>query len=145
MAIRKHIVNRFNISGNAYALLHSAMHVVLASLLYFVVQPDLLINMEKLVPIFIGMVIVDLDHIPLWRERGIRGYLKLRSMEEFGKPRRYMMHNFFLIVGSIGGSFLLILSEFFSIGLFSASLLIHLLWDLFEDITIFDMGYRHWI
>jgi hypothetical protein len=145
MAISRFRVTRFKISGYKYAMMHSAMHVVLAALLYFAVQPDLEVNMTKVLPILMGMVIVDFDHIPIWRERGIRGYLKLRSMEEFGKPRRYAMHNFFFLIGSLGGSLLLMLSDFFPIGLFSASLAVHLLWDFLEDMLIFDMGYGHWI
>ena len=145
MAIHKSVVRRFNISGYNYALLHVAMHLVLAGFLYFAVQPDLSINFPKLVPIVLGLALVDLDHIPLWVERGIRGYLKLRSMEEFGKPRRYFMHNFFFIIGSFGGSLLVMLHDFYPIGLFFLSMALHLLWDFFEDIIIFGMGYRHWI
>ncbi len=145
MTIRKVVVNRFNVSGYTYAMMHSAMHIAIAGLLYFAVQPDLSINMIKLLPIVLGTGVVDLDHIPLWRERGIRGYLKLRSMEEFGKPRRYAMHNFFFILGSAGGTSLLIINDFFVVGLFSAALLLHLLWDFLEDIFVFGMGYRHWI
>lgn len=145
MSIARLRTRRVKISGYRYAIIHSAMHVVLAGLLYFAVQPDLITNLPKMLPILVGMVIVDLDHIPIWRERGIRGYLKLRSMEEFGKPRRYALHNFFTMVASLAGSLLMLFSEFFTIGLFFASLAVHLLWDFLEDILIFDMGYGHWI
>lgn len=145
MAISGLRVTRFKISGKRYAALHSAMHLVLAGLLYFAVQPDLSLDMEKLATIALGTMIVDLDHMPLWRERGIRGYLKLRSMEEFGKPRRYALHNFFFLIGSLGGSLLIMISDFFLLGLFSASFALHLIWDFSEDIMIFDMGYGHWI
>jgi|GEM_PF-5638765 len=145
MTTSKLIVERFKITGYNYALLHIAMHLVLAGLLYFAFQPDLSFNFEKFLAIAIGTVLVDLDHMSLWVERGVRGYLRLRSVEEFGKPRRYIMHNFFFIIGSVGGSMLIILKDFFLVGLFSAALALHLLWDFFEDIVIFDMGYRHWI
>lgn len=145
MAIARLRTRRVKISGYRYAMMHSAMHVVLAGLLYFAVQPDLIFKMEKFVPVLLGTVLVDFDHIPIWRERGIRGYLKLRSMDEFGKPRRYKLHNFFLVIGSLGGSLLMMFDSFFYIGLFFASLAVHLLWDFLEDILIFDMGYGHWI
>ena len=145
MAIIGLRITRFKISGYKYAMMHTVMHIVLAGLLYFAVQPDLEVNMSKLIPIVLGTAIIDADHVPLWRERGIRGYLKLRSMEEFGKPRRYMMHNFFFLIGSLGGSMLLMIRDFFPVGLFCAALALHLLWDFVEDILIFDMGYGHWI
>ena len=145
MAIRKKIIDRFDVSGNTYAVLHAAMHLVAAGLLYLIFQPNLSINLTKLIPIALGTVVVDLDHIPLWIEKGLRGYLKLRSMEEFGKPRRYAIHNFFFLIGSLGGCLFLMLPETIPLGLFSAAFAIHLIWDFLEDIVIFDMGYGHWI
>jgi hypothetical protein len=145
MAISGQLVGRVKIRGYNYAILHWAMHWVVAGFLYFAVQPDLTLNMWKALPIVLGTIVIDLDHFSLWRKEGIRGYLKLRSIEEFGKPRRYPMHNFFFIIGSLGGSMLLMIRDFFPFGLFSAAVALHLLWDFAEDILIFGMGYGHWI
>ena len=135
----------FDTGGYSYALLHTAMHGVLMGILYLIVQPDLSIDLYKIGLIIFGTILIDLDHVPLWLEKGLKGYLELRSVEEFGKPRRYFAHNFFVIIASLGGSLFMLLSDFFPLGLISAAIAVHLLWDLLEDLIVFDMGYGHWI
>lgn len=133
------------IIGYNYALIHIAAHLLAAGLLYFAVQPDLSINLAKFALIALGTAVVDLDHIFLWKDLGLKGYLKLRSIEEFGKPRKYKFHNLMVIFGAFGGSLLILVYEYFFIGLFFVAMSLHLLWDFFEDIIVFKMGYRHWI
>jgi len=133
------------IIGYNYALVHIGVHLLIAGLLYFVVQPDLSIDYTKLAIIILGTAAVDLDHVPLWKERGIKGYLELRSIEEYGKPRKYKFHNLMVLFAAFGGSLLILVHDYFLIGMFFSAVLLHLLWDLLEDLIIFKMGYRHWI
>lgn len=128
-----------------YAVVHVAVHLLLAGVLYFTIQPDLTINFTKLVLIGLGTAVVDLDHLMLWKEKGIPGYLYLRTMLEFGKARKYKFHNFLVLFGAFGGSLLIMVNDYFLIGLFFAAVGLHLLWDIFEDLVIFKMGYGHWI
>jgi len=131
--------------GYNYAIVHVAVHLLIAGLLYFAVQPDLELNYTKFAIIALGTAVVDLDHVPLWKERGIKGYLELRSIEEYGKPRKYKFHNLMVLFGTFGGSLLILVNVYFLIGLFFAAAALHLLWDLLEDLMIFKMGYGHWI
>lgn len=129
----------------SYAIVHISVHLALAGLLYFAVQPDLTLDFTKLFLIGLGTVAVDLDHVLLWKERGIKGYLRLRTLVEYGKPRRYKFHNLLFLFSAFGGSLLILVYEYFFIGLFFAAVALHLLWDFLEDMVIFKMGYGHWI
>jgi len=79
----------------------------------------------------------------LIRKHGIFGTIWLRAVTEFKKPRKYFMHNIYFVFLL----FLLVLVsfhfKFFAWKIFLA-ILIHLLWDLFEDVIIFKMGIEHW-
>jgi len=133
------------VRGYKYAFIHLFVHVIIAGLLYFVVQSDMSVDYSKLIFIAIGTAAIDLDHILLWKERGLVGYLKLRSIEEFGKPRKYKFHNLMVLFIAFGGALTIFIYEYFLIGLFFAAMSLHLLWDLFEDLVIFRMSYRHWL
>lgn len=128
-----------------YVIVHISVHLALAGLLYFAVQPDLTLDFTRLFLIGLGTVAVDLDHVLLWKERGIKGYLRLRTLVEYGKPRRYKFHNLLFLFSAFGGSLLMLVYEYFFIGLFFAAVALHLLWDFLEDMVIFKMGYGHWI
>lgn len=128
-----------------YAAIHIAVHLILAGLLYFAVQPDLEIDFTKLLLIGFGTAVIDLDHLMLWREKGVSGYLYLRTVLEYGKPRKYKFHNLMVLFGAFGGSLFILVYDYFLIGLFFATVALHLLWDLLEDLVIFKMGYGHWI
>ena len=145
MAVSTIKVTRDKVRGYTYAMLHMAMHFVIAGLLYFAFQPDLSTNLDYLLPILFGMVAIDLDHIPLWIKVGIRKYIRMRNYEERGKPRKYLLHNLLVIFIGIGGSLLVMIQTFRPYGLFFMSMTLHLLWDMFEDVMVFDMGYGHWI
>lgn len=128
-----------------YAITHIAVHMLIAVVIYFTVQLELTLDYVKLLLIGLGTAVVDLDHLMLWREKGMTGYLYLRTVLEFGKPRKYGFHNFMILFGTFGGSLLILVYDYFYIGLFFAAAALHLLWDLAEDLLIFKMGYRHWI
>lgn len=130
--------------GYNYAAVHMMVHLLLAAALYFAVQ-GFSIDYVKLAVVAVGTAIVDIDHVILWKEKGIRGYLQLRSVEEYGKPRRYMLHNLISIFALLGGSTLMVVNSYFLVGLFFAAALVHMLWDFLEDILVFRMGYGHWI
>ncbi len=130
--------------GYNYAAVHMMVHLLLAAVLYFAVQ-GFSIDYVKLAVVAVGTAIVDIDHVILWKEKGIRGYLQLRSVEEYGKPRRYMLHNLISIFALLGGSTLMVVNSYFLVGLFFAAALVHMLWDFLEDILVFRMGYGHWI
>lgn len=136
---------KLRIMGYNYALVHVAVHVVLAAALYFAVQPDLALDAGKAAAVALGTAALDFDHVPLWMDVGIGGYLKLRTIEEYGKPRKYKLHNLMVLFVALGGSLLVAVSEYFLIGLFSAAVVLHIAWDLAEDVVVFKMGYRHWI
>jgi len=121
------------IIGYNYAVIHTLVHLLVAGFLYLASQPDLSINYTKMAVIALGTAVVDLDHVGLWMKKGVKGYLELRSIEEFGKPRRYRLHNLMVVFLLIGASGLLVVRDY------------HLLWDFTEDVLIFKMGYRHWI
>ena len=133
------------IVGYNYAAVHIIMHIVIAFILYLSVEQDFSWDFAKLAVIAAGTAVVDLDHIFLWKEKGIKGYLELRSIEEYGKPRSYKFHNLMVFCGFFGGSLLLVVNDYYLIGLFFAAALLHMVWDLFEDLVIFRMGYGHWI
>jgi hypothetical protein len=134
-----------NIKGRPYIFIHLGVHLLLSGLMYFVLVPDLRIDPVKIAIIVLGTGIVDLDHIKLWKDVGIRGYLKLRSEEEFGIARKYPLHNLMLMFVAFGGSLLLLVNEYSPVGIFFGSVALHLFWDFFEDVAIFRTGYRHWI
>ena len=136
---------KLRIIGYNYAAIHVFIHLIFAGLLYYAVQPDLATNYVKLALIVIGTAAVDVDHIPLWRDKGLKGYLEMRSIEEFGKPRKYGLHNLTILVISLGGSILIIIGDYFFIGLLSSAVALHLLWDFIEDVLFFKMGYKHWL
>lgn len=143
--MQRPVMPELRIIGYNYALVHVAVHVALAALLYFAVQPSLAFDLGKVAAVAIGTAALDLDHVPLWMDVGIRGYLKLRTMEEYGKPRKYQLHNLMVLFVALGGSLLVALDEFFLVGLFFAAVALHIAWDFLEDVAVFRMGYRHWI
>ena len=128
-----------------YVFIHVAVHLAVAALLYFAVHPALTLDIVKLATVVFGMAALDLDHIPLWTRVGLVGYLKLRSVEEYGKARKYPLHNFMVFFIALGGSLLIALDEFFLVGLFFSAVVLHIAWDFLEDVVIFKTGYRHWI
>lgn len=125
--------------GLKYAFVHIVTHLLLIALVIFTFRLDWLGS----VVVFIGGTIIDLDHFPLWSRKGIGGYLYLRATTEFGKPRKYPLHNFLVLLLSTIGS-TMIFTQFFTLGVFSLALSLHLWFDFLEDIIIFRMSTKHW-
>jgi hypothetical protein len=125
--------------GLKYAFFHWFVHLLLAFTLAALVAS----NFSEYFLIFLFTFLIDLDHMPLIRKHGIFGTIWLRAVTEFKKPRKYFMHNIYFVFLL----FLLVLVsfhfKFFAWKIFLA-ILIHLLWDLFEDVIIFKMGIEHW-
>jgi len=129
--------------GFKYAVAHTVVHLLLALLLYLIFRPGL----AGLAAILLGTVLIDLDHLSLWFQHGIRGYLYLRAVIEVGKARRFYLHNLVTLIASFVASLAVgfALPKFFLFELFFLATTLHLGWDLFEDVVIFKMGVKHWM
>jgi hypothetical protein len=136
------------LSGLGYVAFHSFMHLALAGLVYFLSVRGLSFDSMNLIAVILGSAALDLDHIPLMLRTGIGGYLKLRSEDEIGKARKYALHNLTVVLILVAGSLISLVGELrplHALGLFFAAAAMHGLWDFFEDVTVFKLGYRHWI
>ena len=151
----------------SYGLFHWIMHYFLVSLLVWVTNFHLLnvvvpLNLVNLVapvnlipfnipsfivpvyPIDLFMIytlttFVDWDHIIVYKKFGRKGIFKFAQ-----KRITYPLHNFFFL--SVFG-----IAAAFSAILFSRTLaiillvpVVHLLWDMLEDVFIFRTTYRKW-
>lgn len=63
---------------------------------------------------------------------------------EFGKPRKYFLHNLVVMFISLICSVLVFYQQYFVFGVFSLAVASHLAWDFFEDVVVFKMGIKHW-
>lgn len=126
--------------GLKYAFFHIGVHLLLASLIYFLFRP----NTIGLIVILLGTVLIDLDHLSLWFKHGIKGYLYLRAVTEFGKPRKFFLHNFYVIALTGISTFIFLYYQFLILGIIFVAIFIHELFDLFEDVVVFNMGTKHW-
>lgn len=124
-----------------YIFLHSLVHLLIASAVcyFFSLAP------VQCLLVFFVSVLIDIDHLPLVVKHGIPGYLKLRSGKEFGKPRKYALHNVYLIQISIVISVILAFIDQIFISIVLMSVVAHLAWDLFEDAKILKMKIDHWL
>jgi hypothetical protein len=93
--------------------------------------------------IFLFTFLIDVDHLQLIRKYEILGTLWLRATIEFKKPRRYFLHNIYLIAFLLISALISYFLNFFAWKIFLA-IFLHLSWDLFEDVVIFKMGIEHW-
>jgi len=126
--------------SNKYPLFHIAVHLMIILAIFYAFQ----LNALNFFVLLLGTAFVDLDHLPLWLKRGIRGYLYLRNVKELGKPRKYLLHNFVVMPTFLICSSLVFYPQYFIFGVFSLGIASHLLWDFAEDILIFKMGINHW-
>jgi hypothetical protein len=127
--------------GLKYAFFHIAIHSVLALLIAFYFD----LNLIGYFLIFTFTFLPDLDHLPLIKKYGILGAFYLRAVKEFKKPRKYAFHKMYFIA-----LFLIsyIISYFYKILYFEIiflTFLVHMFWDLFEDLTILKIGVKHWL
>ena len=123
-----------------YSMLHWIFHFVFLVLLIRFFNLDLMNSFVALV----GTLIADMDHLPLVRRTGIRGYVYLRTVTEFRKPRKYPLHNILILFTSLLGSFLTFHPTYFTLGIFSLAFFLHTFLDFFEDVVIFKMSMGHW-
>jgi len=123
-----------------YALFHTSVHVLLALAIYFVFQ----LNAFNFFVMLLGTALIDLDHIPLLFRKGMMGYLYIRTVIEFRKPRKYFLHNLVVLPTFLICSILAFYQQYFVFGIFSLGAASHLIWDFFEDVVIFKMGIKHW-
>ena len=126
--------------GLKYAFFHVSVHILLIYLLYLSFNS----NPLNLIVIFLGHSFIDLDHISVLRKHGIRKFFYLRTVLEFGKQRKYPLHNFYSLSISIIFVSFISSTQSFLLGLFALSILTHFLWDIFEDVVIFRMKIDHW-
>ncbi len=82
--------------------------------------------------------LIDLDHIPVFRKFGVRKYLL--AQKRLVSP----LHNFFFIsVFSIASSLSAIfISKELAVLIFL--IVLHLIWDILEDVFIFNAPFRRW-
>jgi len=124
--------------GFKYAIFHWSFHLLPTILFYFIFK----LNFFEFFLVLVAAGIVDIDHLPRIRKKGLVGWAK-ESMN-FHIPRRYPLHNFLAIPIFLLLSLFIFYPEFFLIGLSSLAITLHLLWDFFEDIFIFGMRIKHW-
>lgn len=123
-----------------YAFFHSLVHIALVVLVAIIFG----LTPFTIIIAFLATAIVDLDHFQLWLKEGIRGYLFLRTITEFGKPRSYAFHKFYVLIPAAICSIFLS-HHFLFLSIACTSITFHLLWDLLEDVGIFKMGIMHWL
>jgi hypothetical protein len=123
-----------------YVIFHTSIHLLPLIFLYFIFKLDFIGFLTAL----IGTTIIDVDHIFLVKKRGIAGYLFLRSGREFGKPRKYFLHNIYLLAAFALFTPFVLSRESFLIGILALSIFLHLLWDFLEDLLILHAGAKHW-
>jgi len=82
--------------------------------------------------------LIDLDHLPVLKKFGFKRYIL--AEKRFVSP----LHNFFFLsVLSILSSFsIMFVSR--KVGVFLFSIVLHLIWDIFEDVVIFRTSFRRW-
>ena len=135
-----------------YGLLHWVMHYILAIMLVafsgIVIVPisfsftffGVCIK-PNLIDFFIVIVIsslIDLDHMPVLRKFGARKYIL--AQKRLVSP----LHNFFFLsVFAVASAFSAIfISKVLAVLIFA--LVLHLLWDIVEDVVIFKTPFRRW-
>jgi len=135
-----------------YGILHWIMHYILAIMLVafsgIVIVPiyfsfDLFgIYIEtNFIDYFIVIVItslIDLDHIPVLRKFGARKYIL--AQKRLVSP----FHNFFFLsIFAIASAFSAIfISRTLAVLIFA--IVLHLIWDILEDVLIFKTPFRRW-
>jgi len=96
---------------------------------------------NNIVDIFFIIVIsslIDLDHIEFFKKFGVKKYVW--AQKRLVSP----LHNFFFLsLFAIASAFsALFVSKLLAIMIFS--IVLHLLWDIFEDVFIFRSSFRRW-
>ena len=124
-----------------YAAFHWIIHLISAlAVAYFFAN-----QISGYLAAVLANIVIDSDHLPLVFKTGIRGYLRLRLVTEFSRPRKYPMHNLPAIVATftVGTWQLLLGNSFYATAILAVAL--HLLWDFAEDAVLFKIGIKHWL
>jgi hypothetical protein len=99
---------------------------------------DIKANVVDYFVIIVISSLIDLDHLPTLKKFGSKKYLL--AQKRFPSP----LHNFFfLCFFSIASAFTLIFISK-AIGILIFSIVLHMLWDISEDVFIFRTSYRRW-
>jgi hypothetical protein len=136
----------------AYGIFHWFIHYTLTILLIAAVQiqifpfylPYYLFGyymQDNIADIFFIIVVsslIDLDHVAFFRKFGVKKYIW--AQKRLAAP----LHNFFFLsIFAVSSAFCaLFVSKLLAVMLFSVVL--HLLWDIFEDVFIFRSSFRRW-
>lgn len=124
-----------------YAIFHWFVHLTLP----FIYGYWLGLDVFGYTILFLVTFAIDIDHIFLLRKHGIRRSYFLRTVTEFKKPRRYPFHHLVVVLASgILTAALLYMQRTLQAVVIGA-IFIHLTWDFFEDVVIFNMGIKHWM
>jgi hypothetical protein len=135
-----------------YGLFHWAIHFLLTILIIWtsgieifplyafitIYGREFSVNIvDYLVAILITMLI-DLDHITVWRKVGIKRVVHVQK-KLISPVHNFFFLSFFSILAAISSLFL---SKVAGVLLFV--IVAHMLWDIYEDVFIFQVSFRRW-
>jgi len=141
-------------SNKVYSIVHWSVHIVIASLLVFFTNFTLFgtyyLNFDiygtkvtyhilDYFFIYAVTIIVDLDHLRVLKRYGIEGLLKFAH-----KRIQYPFHNFFFIAFLSLAAAMVAMADIKWLAVILLAPVLHLLWDMFEDVVIFKTSYRKW-
>lgn len=96
------------------------------------------VNVLDYVLIIIITTLIDIDHIPVFKKFGVRKYML--AQKRLVSP----LHNFFVLsIFSIATAFLAIYVSM-TAAVFTFAIVVHLIWDIVEDVLIFGATFRRW-
>jgi len=122
-----------------YAVFHSFVHLVTPFLLWYFFN----LSFENFLIVFLTTFIIDLDHLCYFNKKGFRHWLD--TVLKFREGKSYPLHNLYLFLISLFGVFLLLIPQYYKLGLVFVAFFLHMLWDLFEDTVIFKIGIKNWL
>jgi len=91
--------------------------------------------------LFFATIVIDFDHLPVLRKKGVFGYLK--SLK-FSEARYYPLHRIHFLVLFL---LLTLVSKYLEISfltIFFVGVVVHMVWDFSEDVFIFRIGIKNW-
>lgn len=122
---------------SSYFLFHASIHLFLVGIIFIAFQ----LSTSQLILVFLASAVVDADHLPFIKKKGIKYYAKVWGSHIV---KAYPLHNFLVLIISFMASLFILDPELFIVGICFLSAALHLLWDLLEDALIFKMGIKHW-
>jgi len=124
--------------GLTYGVFHALVHSIIVIGISLIFN----LNWSGFILVLFAQCVIDLDHIPFLKKRGIKYWFKTAWVSQV--PRKYPFHNFLSIIISLVCSILILDPRLSFVGLCFLSITLHLLWDLVEDVFIFKLGMSHW-